>query len=335
MSALITADLHLSANPRDAYRIKRVSEFKDDCRRLGVSQFIALGDLTEEKDEHSAFLTNTVADLFVDLASVMEVIIMLGNHDYRIEDLPFFHFLRHIKNIRFITQPVVTTIKGLGRVGFMPHSRHYTKKDYREISRDTDWVFAHDAFRGAVSESGHKMEHGVDTSWFDAEARVISGDIHKPQKVDCVTYVGAPYTVDFGDDYEPRVLLVNENGMESIDCRGPQKVLIYAEAGPKPWVDLKDTCEGDILKIKVRIRQKHLDQWSEIKKGLEDWARKYKCIPYSVVPDLIKDDSKDAKPLRSITSRKTDKQVMREFADRRQIDDAILKTGLFLMEKSK
>jgi hypothetical protein len=306
------------------------------CRKLGVSHLIVGGDLAEVKDEHAAYLTNLMADLFYTISREVIVLILMGNHDYLLEGMPFFRFLRHIPNVKFISTPTTMDIKGIGRCAFMPHNRHYTKKDYREICADTDWVFAHDAFRGATTESGHILDKGTDVLWFPKGSRVIAGDIHKPQKIGCVTYVGAPYTIDFGDDFDPRMLLIDEKGIvESIPCEGPQKRLVYAEAGPEPKFEFSNLYEGDILKVRVRIRAKHADEWVRIKRELEDALRKNKLVPYSIVPELIKDDKQHEKALRSVSSRKSDAQVLREFAERHQIEKRILETGQFLMEKSK
>ena len=101
---------------------------------------------------------------------------------------------------------------------------------------------------------------------FSKGAKVYSGDIHTPQKAGPVTYVGAPYLVDFGDDYAPRVIVLDGNKEISVPVPGPQKRLII-------WGDNQlDAKPGDILKIRVHFTPKDSGSWWNVRDDINAWA---------------------------------------------------------------
>jgi hypothetical protein len=227
MLSLVTADLHLSDNPRDAYRHKILQRLYKHAERLGVQRTFILGDLTEAKNSHSDWLVNAVSEHVRRFTKLGDVILLKGNHDYLSDpDVPFFHFLRHMPQVRWVCNPTGCTLPGIGRTLFLPHTRAY-KRDWAGLSFEGyDYLFAHCSVTGAGTGHGRRLEGGVPLSIFPRDARVISGDIHVPQQVGCVTYVGAPSLVDFGDDYQPRFLLLDGDRMRSIPIHGPQKRLV-------------------------------------------------------------------------------------------------------------
>jgi hypothetical protein len=194
-----------------------------------VDELIVLGDLTEEKDYHPATLVNALVDVIYSFSQLCEVIILRGNHDYTSIDCPFFQFLRRMDRVRWLN--TVTRLKlSIGDCLFLPHTRDY-KTDWAKLPQleELDWIFAHNTFEGSVTEHGKRLS-GIPTTFFD-DFRVISGDIHAPQDVGSVRYVGAPYQIDFGDLFEPRVLLLDRMGIKSISVFGPQKRLLLASRG--------------------------------------------------------------------------------------------------------
>src|SRR5215831_11248250 len=91
---ILTADLHLSANPRDAYRFAFLPYLRKLAR--SVDWVVILGDLTEQKDFHPAALVNRIASELHRLAQVTRVYFVMGNHDRLDEAAPFFQFLRYL-----------------------------------------------------------------------------------------------------------------------------------------------------------------------------------------------------------------------------------------------
>lgn len=329
---LITADLHCSDNPRDGYRLRWFERFIKLAQQKRPSMIVVLGDLTEEKDRHAASLVNTVVDNLYALTQVCPVYGLQGNHDYTADpDNGFWPFLSHIHNLTWITRPTGFKFDGQELL-FLPHTRDY-KRDWKDLQlKGYDWIFAHNAFEGALSEHGHKLE-GIPISTFPRDARVISGDVHKPQMVGPVEYVGAPYLCDFGDDYTPRVLWLDRDGSKrSLACPGPQKRLVDIRS-PAELELQKHVRSGDILKVRVQLAMKDRERWPKIRKAVEDWAEDLGCVLHACQPQFKLDPTKPGVAfIPNGSGQRSDTDILKKFAAARGLSEAVLKAGLDFLE---
>jgi DNA repair exonuclease SbcCD nuclease subunit len=331
MTALVTADLHFSAKKRDAYRFEAARKIGKLAQQKGVDEIIILGDLTEEKDYHPATLVNEIVDLIHWYSSFCRVVVSRGNHDYTQIDCPFFQFLRRIERVKWIN--TMNRIElSIGDCLFLPHTRDY-KKDWAQLPHldELDWIFAHNTFEGASSEHGKRLS-GIPTEFFDG-AHVISGDVHTPQDVGSVTYVGAPYTVDFGDDYQPRVLLLKgqwkTRSEKSIPIAGPQKRLI--EITPKDidnlpdFIRRTDVVAGDIVKARITLSLQEQEKWfairDKVKRSLSDLG-----MEVHLVQPVTTAKTRSLR-LERVKS-KSDERIIEEFAKANKASDKSLKVGL-------
>jgi len=330
MSVLITADLHLSANPRDEYRLAWQQKLRALARKHKAECVLILGDLTEEKDRHGAWLVNQVVQHLSELALICPVVILKGNHDYVDVSSPFFAFLGSVPGITWVGSPrtaetlPIPPLAGLKRVLFYPHG---SKMD---DPKGFDLVFAHDTFQGAAIGHSMRADHGLSPSLF-GKAQVISGDIHIPQQVgQNVTYVGAPYTVDFGDDYEPRVLVLAGGKTISVPCPGPQKRLVDVVDGK---FDKGRVTPGDILKVRVHLTSENRNDWHAIQKTIRDTFEEMGCIVHAVQPVLTDSRSRVSRKL-SKPKTQSDKLLLLQYARARKIDESTTKVGLRLMRNA-
>jgi hypothetical protein len=326
MTDLITADLHLSDNPRDAYRHAFLPWLRKLVQKRNVERVLLLGDLAEEKDRHGAWLTNTIVDELSKLASWCPVWIIPGNHDYRDVEVPFFEFLKEVKNIRWIGRPT-----GIGRDIFLPHTRDH-ERDWKGIAfKDYEWAFAHNTFTGAETGFGYKLE-GIPLSVFPKGLRVVSGDVHFPQTLGALTYVGAPCLNDFGEDFEPRVLMRDGDRLTSIAYPGPQKRLVTVRSVK----ELKQLSfnQDDVLKVQVTLDSPAAYQdWPNIRAAVREWGAAHEYDLHAVQP-LVEGGTMRAekKPLK--IAAQSDEEVLDAYAKQRGVDERTLKTGHFLMEKA-
>lgn len=278
--ALVTGDLHLSPNPRDAYRSRWFRQrLPELVRQHRAQSLVVLGDLTEYKDEHPAALVNDLVDGFAALSKLCEVFILKGNHDYLNADAPFFRFLGHLPNITWINSPERLELPGVGPCLFLPHERRP-----QEAWRDLDLrgtIFCHQTFTGAKSESGREME-GVAVDIFPRSARVISGDVHVAQKVGPVLYAGAPYTIDHGDDFDPHILLVGpeQHEVATINSGASRKVLMkvlgkeFVESlrEAKGADNAPHAQPGDVIKIRIELLPGDSTTAAEARRAARAWA---------------------------------------------------------------
>ena len=328
MTRLVLSDPHLNDLVRDEYRHQFFDRLPDIARKHKVDEVIILGDLTDQKDRHPARLVNRVVDhLYALAAPVRHVTVLMGNHDYLNPEWPFFAFISKIPNVRWINV-VQSTKDDL----FLPHTIDYQKSWSPENVQMEGWdyIFAHNTFAGAIGESGFAMRDGIPLDVFPSSAKVISGDVHVPQQFGCVTYVGAPYTINFGDEFKPRMLLLDKH-VQSLPADGPRKRLMEVTAGEKLTTSIGHA--GDILKVRVQLKPSQAAKWWEIRQAFHDWGEKHGFIMHNVEPVL----DVDIERVQSLTpsgsvQHKSDADLLRAYAKRFGLDDLTLKVGLKLLE---
>ena len=270
MPVLVTSDWHLSELPKDQYRFGAIEFFAQLIEERGIDQHIILGDLTHNKNYHPDTLVNDVVEVLHALSSLCPIDILQGNHDYVEAATPFFHFVRLLKDVSWIRLPTIKHIPGIGKCCFLPHTRDYRKAwiGVKSQWHDVDMIFAHNAFEGAVGDNGYKLE-GIPLDIFPAGVQIISGDVHSPQSIgDNFMYAGAPYTQKYGDDYVPRVLIIADGTIESVEVPGPQKRL-YDIFNLKQLQDLPFPYYADMVKVRYHLSAKERGRWPEIKEEIK------------------------------------------------------------------
>ena len=206
---VVTADWHWTASSRSSYRFSVVDFLLRLCSERRIGTVFMLGDLTTEKDKFPGSFIRKVVSEFRRLLSkdgpIDRFYFLVGNHDFI--DVPTFAVLGEVfpDRVVVIERPRVVDEAGM-RIGLIPFGRH--KRFFENGLKDVgpvDMVMTHGLFAGSriggtVSERGPSPDVGVP---------VLAGDVHASQTVGDVTYVGSPYHVDFGDDFDPRVLVVH------------------------------------------------------------------------------------------------------------------------------
>lgn len=334
MSVLLTSDWHLSDNPRDDYRHTGIATIRKLVVKHKAEYLLILGDLCEEKDRHGAWLVNRVVEHIDRLAERCRIIIMKGNHDYLVADSPFYQFLHRIPGVTWINNPTAFDLPYLGRCMFLPHTLDW-KKDWEGLPlKENDWVFAHNTFDGADVGHGRTLR-GIPTTMFpDRKHAVISGDIHVPQRLGPVTYVGAPYLVDFGDDYEPRALLIDNNQkVTSIPIEGPQKRLVEIGSHEFELYDKWNANEGDIVKIRVHLEPGEYAKWSEIKKAARFYADEMGLHAHTIQP-VVERVEKTKTTKRSARAKLSDEDVLLQYVKSRGVDEKTANIGLKLVQEA-
>lgn len=336
MAVLISSDWHLNDNPRDRYRHEWQARLHQLIHEHSVHCLVFLGDLTDEKNNHSAALVNTIINHLSKLHDICPRIIMMrGNHDYEDPSCPFFRFVEAMPGFEWVNTPTTLYMKGLGGGGnalFLPHTHDY-KREWANLDKDfehADFIFAHNTFAGAIGDSGHVLS-GIPTTVFPIEGvPVVSGDIHKPQQVDCVTYVGSPYTIDFGDNFTPRVLLSAGDELRSIKCDGPQKRLVQATGVKQALAKLEDA-KDDIIKLRIAVSAADKDNWPTTKRQLLEEANKLGVRVHAIEPILEQPDVARRYRVSSGKAQRDD-EVLKAYCKQQGVEADREKTGLAIMK---
>ena len=325
MTDLLVADLHISPYKRDAYRLEFLAKLGKLARKHNADYIFILGDLTDQKDEHKSELVNAVVDCLVDVvAEDVGVVILKGNHDYKDPSSPYFGFLRNIEYVEYISEPTY-----MGRTLLLPHTSNY-KRDWGKLkfNKDLDRIYTHNTFKGATSESGQELD-GIPLDAMPYRIPVYSGDVHKPQIMSNLTYVGAPYLIDFGDDFRPRCLLVDDKYHKSIQLDGPQKRVIQMHSDSVSAGFAGKAKEGDIVRVELSMRPEDYSRWSELRERIIQMCHRFKFKLDSIRP-IMEPAEKNTAKVKQQPSR-TDKQVLLDYCKYNEIDKDTRDLGLELL----
>lgn len=262
----LVGDLHLTDQSRDDYRFGIFDWIKKQQEKRATKGTFLAGDITDSKDRHSASLVNRIVAGLTILKP--PVYIVMGNHDYRDPKNPFFKFLNHIDGIHFVTKPTVVTAGK--RMALIPHYRTQDEFDAAVQLAGNDHphsFLCHQTFDGAVAESGVRLS-GLSASLVESlkpPLGVYAGDVHKPQTQGWVTYIGCPYNVRFGDNFEPRCIHVSSNGTESYPWFEAPRKWSLTVRGPENIINNRNLYEGDQVKLTVQVAREEAVEWKRIK----------------------------------------------------------------------
>lgn len=305
MSFIFTSDIHLDDSPANEYRWGLFPWLKEQAIKNKVDYVIIGGDITDRKDNHEAVFVNRIIDSLVDLAKSVRVIVYKGNHDFIDEDTPFFKFinLMGMENLVYYIKPTERRLNDKNCL-FLPCTRNHT-----EVWEDLDFskydiIFCHETFKGAISESGIRLD-GISSDIFaGASARVISGDIHVPQRLSNIEYCGAPYRIRFGDSFDARVILYDKDVIKNLHypCMRKHTVELF-DSEDTSWVDT--VSEGDQVKFRVNLKRSDMHDWDRHKQKLLQLAKAHKITVHGVELKLLnkqlklneKKDSSEAKKI--------------------------------------
>lgn len=326
---LVTSDLHFNNDPIDDYRWGLFDRLKEQIRRYNVEYLLMLGDYSVAKDRHPSSLVNKLVERITEISKLVGKLVMItGNHDYLEETNPFFSFLSKYQSIEFLISPKKIRL-GEFECWFLPNTKTPTET-WKALNFSTaDFIFTHMTFKGARVENGAIMD-GVSPEIFgNTKAKIVSGDIHVPQQLGRITYVGAPYAIHFADEFLPRVLLIDKE-KEFHDLHFPclkrHTLTISDDSDLKQLTHLEkeDQC-------KIRIPTSVVDV-KALKLKIDKLAKEYgfKICKTETISDpkpkleQIKQSLTSAKPL----------DLFKEYVKSDKIDEGLAETGEALLSKT-
>lgn len=328
--ALLTTDLHLTANVNDAYRWTIFDQLHELRRKHKARTLIICGDLTDAKDNHSATLVNSIVESLASFAdSGCEVIVLQGNHDYLLAGNPFFEFLNQIDKVQFVSKPCA-----LGPWVFIPHSRVLPLPGLELISASTTHCFMHQTLSGAKASNGQQMQGELTSKQLPhrSTCKYYSGDIHVPQFCGDVEYVGSPYPVHFGDTFKPRVLVLeDEEDVLVRDWEGLRRVTTMVSSADElsNWAR-----KGDQLKVRLALSRQDMPEWHERKREVQAWCdrRGVKLVSVELQqPSIRKQLRDDPQPARHVDA--SPAAVLARYVKDRGVAPDVADAGLSIIEE--
>ncbi|WP_217862561.1 metallophosphoesterase [Vibrio alginolyticus] len=328
LNRLMLADTHFTAKPLDEYRWGLFAYLKEWCVKYKVDEVWILGDVTDAKEGHSATFTNRLVAEIDGLSQYAPVKILRGNHDYMIKQCAFFEFLDRLPNVEWID-----TVRAVGSVLCFPHSKD-PETDWRgwlDTIDDYEFLVCHQCFVGSRSSMGHILD-GTDLDLTKLKkCKVYAGDIHLPQTVRGIEYVGSPYPTTYGDRFLGRCLLETPEGRTQLHYPTIQKCTLVVESVSEIYD--AHVYPGDQVKIRYKISKKDRAEWTNIKNAI-----KAACDDLGVVlggTELVTDVVEKAELKDSTTkvTKTSEKAILTQFAHKEDLPDDYLDVALTILKE--
>src|SRR6266853_3612223 len=263
MKFLFTADIHLSDSSQDAYRFGLFQWLRQQQEIYRTDAIMILGDLTTEKNKHSAKLVNKIVGGLRLLRP--PILILKGNHDYIREDIPFFKFLNSIKGITFCTNP--TYIEEYN-IYMVPHQTTQAALNAAFLKAPKGCLLTtHATLTGAIGDTGSRLT-GMAIAPNKA-LKLYSGDVHVPHVCEGVTYIGSPYHTRHGIDYKARVLLLDDDKETNLYFDAPKKLSLTI----RDLSEMPELKKGDQVKVTLELPRSEAVEWANHKKSIIDYCK--------------------------------------------------------------
>jgi len=278
---ILTADWHLTDLPQDEYRWNVFAELESFLNVTGPQDVFILGDICDKKDRHSATLVNRLVNSLTKLSpNVLSTKIIMGNHDAPLKGDPFWYVLNSTWDLRLAFYDLPMRYNNVLLFPFTPDPIE-TWKSCSDQAKDVKAVFMHQPVDGAQSEGGFVIENKP-MPIFPRGMKVYSGDIHAPQKIGRVQYVGAPHHVKFGDVYPCRMIQLDDNfdmQREWICTPQGKRLINITSLDDLDGITLQ---KGDQLKVRMSIDLADIKDRATIEQRLHEWAETHKADLTSV-----------------------------------------------------
>lgn len=335
LPAIVTSDLHLTANPRDAYRWGLFPWLVEQAKEHKAKTLCILGDLTDAKDLHPSTLTNKLVETIVDLRRVYEkVLILMGNHDYLKYGDAFFNFLSFFEGVRFYSKVGCDDDPDCS-VRWFPYSKHpaeYFPEGVQKSFSSYDYVFLHQTVKGSIASNGQEMD-GELSGKFECtpRGRIYSGDIHVPQRIGDVEYVGSPYHVHFGDKFKPRVIL--------IEAVGKERTLYFdtihrVTAKIKSVEELSDygLRKGDQVKVRLELSASERHEWDRHKREVMAYCKRNDIVVHGIELLTPKTRRRLLDGTQLTTPKSTAEEIVFEFAKVEDLGAEMFETAMEVLD---
>jgi DNA repair exonuclease SbcCD nuclease subunit len=185
------------------------------------------GDVFDSRHSLNLLVMNEALSIFEELASIMPIVIILGNHDiFRKDtnDVNSVKVLKWIPNITIYEEPSVIQIQK-NRCLLMPWRKSLEDEVECVASHPADYLFCHTDVKGLRFNKFTEIEHGLELDRMKGFKKIYSGHIHFAQHIKNFRMVGCPYQLTRSD-------MNNEKGIWLIDFETDQETYFKNTVSP-------------------------------------------------------------------------------------------------------
>lgn len=272
--AVLITDIHFTLATLDkAAAAFLKAQFK--AKILGVS-LVVLGDTLDAKRIIAAECANKLIEL-LSVKDAPDTIFLVGNHD-KINEKSEEHALNFLKPYATVVDKPAEGFLSEIEVMLIPYQ--HDNSIIKNILKDEDYaapklLLMHQGIMG--SEAGHYIQDksACPKEWFKNH-RVVSGHYHKTQDIVCAmpgdngvgifTYLGNPYTLNFGEANDPEKgyhVLYEDGSLELIPLKLSRHVIVELESWTVSNPNRIGTVKAkpnDILWIKINGPKEELSK---------------------------------------------------------------------------
>lgn len=173
---------------------------------------IVLGDVFDDRKNLNLAVNDMAIDIFSQLAQLLPVYVLNGNHDlYKRtnQGVTSLKSLKNISNLVLITEPTLISFVSKKTAIAIPYLGDISKESQCLVDNaKCNYAFMHTDIAKMKYDNGQNIIVGVDADAFGGN--IYSGHIHKRQSYKNITYVGAPYQISRGD-------IGNKKGIYTLD----------------------------------------------------------------------------------------------------------------------
>lgn len=280
-----------------------------------------LGDLYDNRTSINIKVFNAVIKLFEDLSKIIEIHMLIGNHDqYNMSDAEInsVSTIRNINNVFIYDEPTIRNFGGK-EILLMPwiHGKN-DEKSILERYSGSDVLLCHSDLNGCRTQLYPTRPHNrniLDIEDFKGFNKVYSGHIHINQTINNFTFVGCPYHLDRND-------INNEKGIWVYNTKNNKDVFIENDYSPQ-FKKIKIESENDLINLNESIMTNNYVDLiinksiilndEKIKLKIEKAINKYSPNDVQWNDDIVKD--KKTYIVKSNQENKTIKDWSKEWVD--------------------
>lgn len=214
-NVILISDIHFGVsssseewqeNINDYFQNWFIPYVKGELKKTPDAVICCLGDVYHDRKSIDIDVNNLCIDIFEQLAQIIPVYIINGNHDLSKKTNKGNSSLRslgNIDNVTVIKEPTMLQFvegrKNIAKVAAIPYlgDCNDENKELVKFDKRADYAFMHTDISKMKFDNGMTIVGAVDAEKF--AGKVISGHIHKRQETDKVVYVGSPYQMSRGD----------------------------------------------------------------------------------------------------------------------------------------
>jgi hypothetical protein len=328
MNALLLTDLHLTDNPLEEYRWSIFPLVIGACLRYEVTHVYILGDLTDRNDRHKGVLVNRVLNALADLVieTGVTVNILAGNHDAPLGLEPYFwKFLDYLPRVYYITESILLR----NGVWVLPFSKT-PSEDWANLELyKAKAILMHQTLTGAVLND-YVIEHGDKLPIMPRGVPIYSGDVHRPQIIRGVNYIGAPYPVKFDEGWRNQLVLIEQGDWKNpkyLPIRIIRRGILDLIEVPRSWGD--KFIAGDQVRIRYHLAASKMQSWPTIEQEVRDSCAAHKIQLVSIEAVIARELPDGALVQKSIEFQPPP-VVIRKFGEIENLEEPMIAMGIEL-----